>query len=159
MSDRRVDGTGLDSEYRARYDAFIAGLNVEGVRIASAEIDAPNAFDPGVPEPLQADISTSNDYTAGEGRFTARSRLIFHGRHPEEEQPRIVVRVTVEVAYTIATPITPDLFDTFAERNLPLNAWPYLREFLQSALARAGWPVYTLPAFKPATLQLQLDLE
>jgi len=45
-----------------------------------------------------------------------------------------------------------------SQRNLPLNTWPYLREFLQNALTRAGWPVYTLPAFKPAAVQLQLKL-
>ncbi|MBL0171693.1 MAG: hypothetical protein IPP90_13395 [Gemmatimonadaceae bacterium] len=46
--------------------------------------------------------------------------------------------------------MTDAIFAEFERVNLPLNTWPYFREFLQSTLVRAGWPPFVLPAFKVA---------
>jgi hypothetical protein len=64
--------------------------------------------------------------------------------HGVAAEALVRVRATVEVSYTLESAMTDDLFEVFSQRNLPLNTWPYLREFVQSALSRAGWPVYTL---------------
>jgi len=44
--------------------------------------------------------------------------------------------------------MTDEMFALFAENNLPLNTWPYLREFLASTVTRMGWIPFTLPARK-----------
>jgi len=145
-------------EFRARYDAFIASLSIEEVRFSNVEIDAPHRYSQTY-SGLEADISTASGFTNGEASFAAWTTVVFEGRRPQEEQPKVRVRVTVEVTYHAVELMTDDIFEVFSQRNLPLNTWPYLREYVQSALARAGWPVYTLPAFKPAALQLKLDLD
>ncbi|MEO5510413.1 MAG: hypothetical protein ABIS27_07260 [Longimicrobiales bacterium] len=146
------------SDFRVRYDAFIAGLHIQGIRISDADIKAPHPYGSEPHRQLEGRVATSNNYANMQGGFFARSTLAFDGVYADEEQPRVSIKVTVEVGYLAAVPMSDDIFEVFGIRNLPLNTWPYLREFVQSALVRAGWPVYTLPAFKPAPLQLQLNL-
>lgn len=38
--------------------------------------------------------------------------------------------------------------DTFCKKNVPINAWPYLREIIHSITVRMGLPQLTIPAFK-----------
>jgi hypothetical protein len=151
-------GAAVSADFRARYDAFIGSLDLQDVRISHAEIDAPDAFSGAAHGGLQAHVSTASGYREEESTFVVWSTLVFEGRRVDEEQPKVRVSATVEVSYAVGQSVTDDLFAVFSERNLPLNTWPYLREFVQNALARAGWPVYTLPVFKAAPLQLQLDL-
>lgn len=41
-----------------------------------------------------------------------------------------------------------DFFEIFKEVNLPLNVWPYLREFVQSMTYRMNLPPLTLPFYR-----------
>jgi hypothetical protein len=40
------------------------------------------------------------------------------------------------------------LFEIFRSYNLPVNVWPFFREFVHTVLARTNWPVFVLPALK-----------
>jgi hypothetical protein len=151
-------GVQHSAEFRSRYDDLIAGLRLEGVRLSAGEIFAPREFDAEEHAGLQATVATSTGYRVSEGRLTAWMTLAFEGTRGGGEETLVRVRATVEVGYAVETTMTDELFEVFSQRNLPLNTWPYLREFVQNSLSRAGWPVYTLPAFKPAALQLQLGL-
>ncbi|MDP4239743.1 MAG: hypothetical protein Q8904_09790 [Bacteroidota bacterium] len=44
--------------------------------------------------------------------------------------------------------ITNDFFDVFKELSLSMLIWPYMREFIQNNLNRAGLPPLTLPLKK-----------
>ena len=50
------------------------------------------------------------------------------------------------VVYDARESVTEALIDRFQEANLPLNVWPYLREYVSATLARMGLPqVYLTP--------------
>ncbi|MCA1789968.1 MAG: hypothetical protein LC667_08940, partial [Thioalkalivibrio sp.] len=38
-----------------------------------------------------------------------------------------------------------EIWMVFSRNNLRLNAWPYAREFAQTATLRMDWPKFTLP--------------
>lgn len=44
--------------------------------------------------------------------------------------------------------MTEEIFSIFREVNLPVNTWPYLREFLASTFGRFGWEPIIIPAYK-----------
>jgi hypothetical protein len=132
----------------AEYNAFIAGLGLEQIRLADAHVDAPHPPErrPVVPTLNLDDAS----YRNGDGHFVVRQALAFTGTYQGESEPALRARVTFEVRYTAAERMTDGLFAEFRTRNLMVNTWPYFREYLQSTLARSGWPVLTLPAYKSA---------
>ncbi len=130
-----------------QYNALIAGVQLLSVRLAKAEISAPKIYVGDPERKLEARISNSATFLGLPAGFMAQAGLHFEGYHTDEEAPQVSVAIELELLYSSTHAMTPELFEEFQHRNLPLNAWPYFRELLQSSLARTGWPIYTLPAF------------
>ena len=61
------------------------------------------------------------------------------------------LEVTFGLDFASEEPLTEDLFAVFGEVNLPVNTWPYLREFISTTMGRMGWRPFTLPALKRGT--------
>lgn len=57
------------------------------------------------------------------------------------------VAVTFCVTYGSKVPMTEEYFEQFKGGNLPLNTWPYFREFVHNAVLRMGWPPFIAPIF------------
>jgi hypothetical protein len=132
----------------ADYNAFISGLELQQIRLGAAEIDAPRPPEQRRIVPVvQLDDAA---YTNDDGHISVRQTLRLDGTYEGESDATLRIRATYEVRYTANTPMTDAIFAEFRYRNLPVNVWPYFREYLQSTLCRVGWPVLTLPAFKRA---------
>lgn len=84
--------------------------------------------------------------------------------------PESAVRIVadVEIRYGLPTgfdPATDEELQMFADTNGVLNAWPYLREAIQSSSQRLGFPSILLPLYrisgqaaaKPEPRQAKLD--
>ena len=39
-------------------------------------------------------------------------------------------------------------YEAFRQANLPLNVWPFAREFFYNMTLRMGWPPFTLPLLR-----------
>lgn len=52
------------------------------------------------------------------------------------------------IHYRSSVPLTEEIFAEFSRRNVPLNAWPFLRETVMSVTQRFGWTGLVLPPFK-----------
>ncbi|MHC1727272.1 MAG: hypothetical protein AB9866_14910 [Syntrophobacteraceae bacterium] len=50
--------------------------------------------------------------------------------------------------YSSEAGISDDFMEIFKARNIPLNTWPYFREFVQSITQRMNIPPLTLPLLK-----------
>ena len=136
------------SSFVERYNTLISGLELVNVRLAGVELSAPTIYVSESGRKLEAQISSSASYFNISTGIVAKARLEFTGRYPDEEAAQLSVTIELEVIYTASQQMTDDVFDEFQKRNLPLNTWPFFRELLHTMLARAGWPLYTLPAFK-----------
>lgn len=82
-----------------------------------------------------------------------RMRFEFRGPSPfEEEKDRLVdVSATVRVEYFQPEDrgdIDQSEADVFARVNGIYNAWPYLREYVQTSLVRLGLPPFELPLLR-----------
>jgi len=53
--------------------------------------------------------------------------------------------LTLLLEYQTEVEVTKEMIELFAQRNLPLHSWPYLREQIQSLTQKAGLPSIRLP--------------
>ncbi|HEX2210251.1 MAG TPA: hypothetical protein VHG93_21420 [Longimicrobium sp.] len=134
-----------DEEYRA----FVAGLQVVGVRFAKAAVYAPAIYIPDASRRPRFTITRDARYLNFAQGFTATMVFHFRGWWTDEPTSGVSAEAEVEVLYRSPVLMSDDLFQRFKEGHLPGHTWPYLREFLHSALGRTGWPIYTLPLFAP----------
>jgi len=128
-----------------QYAAFIQQLELESIWLAEASVR--NDVGPDMPdearivfEPLEA------EFAATEGGFECYHEygLQIHS----DVSPVAEIKATLGVRFRSEQPMTAQLFEPFKEVNLPVNTWPFFREFVHSTLGRFGWVPFTLPAFK-----------
>lgn len=53
-----------------------------------------------------------------------------------------------QVVLMSASHFSEEFIDIYSQVNLPMNTWPYFREFVQSMIQKAGLPPLTLPFLK-----------
>jgi hypothetical protein len=141
------------------YNNFVRGLDPRDLRLVSAQVEAPSKYLGGeLTGKVDVGLAT---YIPQEGGFAARHTLVFEGRCSDSEDVCVTLKVVFEIGYRSETEISDDLFTVFQRVNLPVNTWPYFREFVQSSLARAGWPTTVLPAFHlgGSTLEPPAEIE
>jgi hypothetical protein len=133
---------------REEYAEFISQIELMNLWLHSAHVS--NHHGPESPEQVQIGIDSSARWESHSSGFRA-----FH-----EFEVNVVsdgttiadIRVTFGTQFQSATSMTDELFDLFSEVNLPVNTWPYLREYLTSTFGRMQWLPFTLPALKRGTL-------
>ncbi len=58
------------------------------------------------------------------------------------------IDLAFELVFSSKETFTQEFFDVYKEDSLPLNTWPYFREFVSSIIQRMNFPPLTLPLFK-----------
>jgi hypothetical protein len=134
----------------ADYRAFVQFVQIVRVRFAKAAVYAPAIFIPDPARRLVASTTRDARYLNFSQGFAATLIFQFRGRWQDDPASGVTADAEVEVLYRSPVLMTDEMFRWFKDAHLPGHAWPYLREFLHSELARTGWPVHTLPVFAPA---------
>jgi len=140
-----------DESYADAYNALVEIMELLSVRFSRASVASPSIFVAVKGKQLQPIIETDGRYLNFGSGFVAVASLSFRGQYPEEDEASVTAEAEIELVFRSPIPMTDDHFEIFKARNLHLYARPYFREFLHSAIARTGWPPYTLPpiAFQP----------
>lgn len=118
-----------------------------------------NALDMSVPDSLLADIGFKSgrvEYDSGFLRL--RGSFAVNGTVSEEHPVDYLFSLMfdVDLVYSVKDFDTEnmseeeldEMLSAFEHRNVPLNAWPYAREFASSMSVRMGFPALVLPAYK-----------
>lgn len=129
----------------AVYNTFIAGVDLHSIRLSGADI---RAHATPARKKLLPVIREASRFENQEDHVLVIHELTFSGTYKDESEPAVSIRAEFEVRYSISERMTDEIFVEFRRRNLPLNTWPYFREFVHAALARTGWPVFVLPVYK-----------
>lgn len=126
------------------YSAFIDQIDLESLWLASATVENNHGRTP--PDDPGVWIKQETRYENRERGFDAfvEYRLTFEGKGSSKSE----LTVTFGVFFSSKEPMTNRVFEIFEGVNLPLNTWPFLREFVQSMTARMNWPSLTLPSYK-----------
>lgn len=128
------------------YNAFIEGIELASIRLAKSSIDASTPFDGSVLSPEVEEMAAS--YQLVSDGFVVLQELRFTGRPTGSTSDSVSISATFELAFRSEIEISDALFSVFRRFNLPVNVWPFFREFVHTVLARVNWPVFLLPALK-----------
>ena len=127
------------------YNDFVTQIEITGLHIVSAQI---NMLDCSYfPSSAEVKWRKTASYEKGEGQFNVFHRYNVTIWDKETKGAKAKISVTFRVVYSSKIPISDDLFEIFKGRNLPLNTWPYFREFVHNAILRMGWPSFIAPTY------------
>jgi hypothetical protein len=125
------------------YNDFVAQIGIAALRIVSAQI---NILDYSYfPSSAEVKWRMRASYEKAEDKFNVSHRYNVTILDKETKEAKAKISVTFYVVYSSKIPISDDLFEIFKVRNLPLNTWPYFREFVHNATMRMGWPPFISP--------------
>lgn len=143
------DGAGSDERRThpiapREYSAFIDQIELVTIWLSSAQVT--NQHGPTTPEKGVLDIQRSAHWEASPSGF--RAFHTYTATLKTAETSAVLIEVTFGLEFDSAEPMTDAIFGIFQLVNLPVNTWPYLREFLATTLGRFGWEPIIIPAFK-----------
>lgn len=127
------------------YGVFIKQIEFRDIWIQSASIE--NLHGPIMPEPGRISIVESARWEPVEEGFHAFHKYDVTLRGSDDD---IVATVSAAfgLLFSSTQEMTDSLFEVFSDVNLPINSWPFFREYFYASLARMGWAPLTLPALK-----------
>ncbi len=126
------------------YAEFIGQIELTSVWLGNATVQ--NHHGPESPAHAQAEVTSRASWEPATDGFRARHHyevsLMFDSTRLAD------LAVTFGADYRSPQPMTDETFTIFSTLNLPVNTWPYLREFVANTLGRMQWVPLTLPALK-----------
>jgi hypothetical protein len=129
------------------YNAFVAGIELDRVRVVKCDAEAHHAeIDfKDVVFRVEENVRFETHPRGFEAMSTYTLRVT---RRDQDEVCCGTVTATFGLRFSSNVPTTEGLLDVFRHVNLPMNTWPYWREFAQSTATRLGWPAITAPLLK-----------
>ena len=138
-----------ESPVRAKekdYSEFIAGLNLISICLSSASIKfSPEIYAAKRLPPVSFSHTAQLGEVSAKG-FEAIQEFVLKAKETARSPVLMSIKCTFAARYEAQVQMTPELFALFKESTLILNVWPYIREFVQSCVVRAGLPPLTLPS-------------
>ncbi|GGJ55116.1 protein-export chaperone SecB [Deinococcus roseus] len=130
------------------YSEFIRTLELKHIRLTSCKVES-HVSRP-QPRKLQVELDFGSALVSepSEGQFEIQTRMTVKFTEKESQKEHAVLESSFVLTYTAEGEITPEILDVFIQQNVPVNAWPYHREFVQSTMQRMEWPSFVLPPFK-----------
>jgi len=141
---------GKDSKAKIRraYNALIKTLQLEAICLHTGKVSFASKFPPPPGEVLPLDLERSAEYKSTEKGFTVKHTYKLDIKRGESGKRYARIECSFIVEYRSEKPMTDELFKIFEKVNLPLNTWPYFREFVQNSTVRMGLPPLVLPVFQ-----------
>ncbi len=149
MGERPVKGgsDALNDLSVDEYAAFVGQIELQNIWLKAASVM--NHVGPASPDQLDIRIESSAEWEEQPRGFRAIHAYQFRAT---TDGAVLDIDATFVMDFDSAQPMTNDIFVLFAEINLPVNSWPFLREYVSASVGRMGWMPITLPALKRGTL-------
>ncbi len=126
------------------YATFIGQIELTNIWLESSRVT--NQHGPTAPEQASLAISNQARFEPAADGFNAYQG--YRVRFDESDAVLAEIEVTFGLRFRSAQPMTDEIFAIFREVNLPVNTWPYLREYISTTMGRMGWMPVALPALK-----------
>lgn len=142
--DRVGPRSGITAE---RYAEFIGQIELTAIWLHDARIQ--NHSGPETPERAVFAIESDAEWQDQPDGFRVLNH--YHVRIEAADTVLADVEVTFGLHFRSGSPMMDEIFTLFHDVNLPVNTWPYLREFVATAVGRMNWQPFTLPTLKRGT--------
>lgn len=129
----------------AVYNAFLATIQLKRIELADVTARSTATHQPQVQLKVSQKFAVTCPVRT-ETSFLAEAQLQL-GFQTADGDDLGVISCTYRLEYSSGVTVTDELFNEFARRNVPLNAWPFLRETAMNLTQRFGWSGFVLPAF------------
>lgn len=130
------------------YVDFITSLNLMDIVLKEIRAKANQ-------KELPEDIKVEHDIKVGhyipeDGRvdFTVKAAFRFRERTSRRIIGSVIVTLELRYSYLILIGVNEEILKEFEDTSLMLNAWPYIRFWVQTITQSFGWPPFVLPLMK-----------
>lgn len=130
------------------YRNFISQVNIQDICIVSANMKSFGTLG-AFRQDLTVNYKVAARYENEESGFVAFHQYDVTLKSEKEKKRLARLSVTFGVHYVSKIPMSDQIFDRFHQLNLPLNTWPYFREFTHNSLARMNLSQVIAPVFVP----------
>jgi preprotein translocase subunit SecB len=127
------------------YNDFIAQIEIADIRIIAAQVKVLDYSY--FPSSAKVNWRMSASYEKAEEYFNVDNRYNLTISEKGTKGTKARISVTFRIVYSSKIPINDGLFEIFKEINLPLNTWPYFREFIHNTTLRMGWKPMIAPIY------------
>jgi Preprotein translocase subunit SecB. len=145
MSDAPVNANEVE-----QYSRVVKAVELDEIRLLKVVAECT----PGT-QPQAIDVETSfrldKVVDVASGRLEAQAHLLVSGKTAASEEPMLRVELSWLVRYRLPQGFSTsdETGQSFLDRNVPVNIWPYAREFVSELTARMGFlPPLVLPVLK-----------
>jgi len=129
------------------YRRFIEQIELEHVLLSSASVRRIRA--PVLDGGLSFEHKfTKRDFSPVDGGFDTTLHMLVRLTDEQPDPVFAEVRVAYTAVYQSEIEMTDDIFGVFGDLNLPVNVYPYLREYVHASTNRMGLPGLVLPTLK-----------
>ncbi|MFC2020599.1 hypothetical protein ACFLU1_02220 [Chloroflexota bacterium] len=121
------------------YNDFISQVDMVTINVLSADMKQSGCDE--LPEKYRIGIKMKARFENNEeeSKFDIIQTYALTMRDIKQKKNVAKLSVTFCVVYSSDIPMTEKYMDVFVNTNLPLNTWPYFREFSHNNLARMGF--------------------
>lgn len=135
------------------YQTFLQEVELRGARLVACEVSTSQM----VHDPAQVayEIDVETRFDRFEEGFEAIQDCTIHFFVPEREEDVPVSRIQVAYGFGYECSFEEEEYEfdaylhIFEQVSLPVNAWPFIRQFVHDITQRMNWPPLMLPLLKP----------
>lgn len=125
------------------YNTFVTQIKITNIRLVSAQVKVLDYSY--FPSSVEVKWRMRASYEKAEEQFNVCHRYNVTIADKETNEAKAKISVVFQVVYSSKIPISDEIFEIFKARNLPLNTWPYFREFIHNTTMRMGWSPLIAP--------------
>ncbi len=129
------------------YGEFLRRIELKQVYLSDARVKRVRTPEPDSTLSFGQSIGKSKFRNTGHG-FAATFNFHVILLEEDEEKPFGDINVTYTAEYSSENKMSRNIFEVFEAYNLPLNLYPYVREYVHTTTNRMGMPTLILPTFK-----------
>ena len=128
-------------------------VDLKGIRLADFSARCHNALSStDLPEEMRLSVHSDSSISEDGATLIVKASMGLHVAKPGDvtDAAPVAIEAVFELRYGLNSTegLTKENYDAFGESNAVFNAWPYWREYVQSATMRLGLPGLTLPLFR-----------
>ena len=140
-----------------KYTEFIRAIEIDNVSLG--QVQAKRIWSEGLPNnPVFTIHYEAHRVESKTGKLKFKTDFIVKGYDEDQKEFPDVMEMlfSLELQYDISSLDETlfeereyeELLEIFKKKNIPLNCWPYAREFISSMTLRMGFPALVIGAFK-----------
>lgn len=131
-----------------KYSQILSGISFDEIYLESSSV-AHNRESLLKQKELEISVRDKASYTQQDNKIRVTHKYFLTAKNPAIEKD-FVIKISVNfcLIFFTSSPFEKEFFEIFKNINLPMNSWPYFREFVQSMTQRMNLPPITIPLLK-----------